>query len=70
MRRSETCVAVVDGDCKVLNDADEPIDNLYAIGECCIGGNIFDLHFGGWGNGGAMYSGRIAGEDAKAAILG
>lgn len=66
-----SCVGlVVDEDCRVLDEADVPIENLYATGECCIGGNIFDFHVGGWGIGGACYSGRIAGEDAKAAILG
>lgn len=61
---------VVDGDCHVLDEAGEPIANLYATGECCIGGNVFDMHVGGWGIGGACYSGRIAGEGAKAAVLG
>ena len=66
-----SCVSlVVDGDCHVLDEAGEPIANLYATGECCIGGNVFDMHVGGWGIGGACYSGRIAGEGAKAAILG
>ena len=65
-----SCVGlVVDGDCRVLDDADEPIANLYATGECCIGGNVFDMHVGGWGIGGACYSGRIAGETAKTELL-
>ncbi|MBQ9067957.1 MAG: FAD-binding protein [Eggerthellaceae bacterium] len=66
-----SCVGlVVDGDCKVLDEkSGQPIENLFATGECCIGGNVFDLHVGGWGIGGACYSGRIAGETAKAELL-
>lgn len=66
-----SCVGlVVDENCKVLGASNTPIENLYATGECCIGGNIFDFHVGGWGIGGACHSGRIAGEDAKKALLG
>lgn len=66
-----SCVGLaVDEFCRVLNDADEPVPNLYAIGECCIGGNVVQYHAGGWGLGGTCHTGRIAGEHAKEAILG
>lgn len=57
-----------DGDCRILDADGSPIPNLYGTGEVILGGNIFTYHCGGWGLGTALFSGRLAAEDAKAAI--
>lgn len=57
-------------DFQLLGADDEPIPNLYGVGEVVYGGNIVTTHEGGWGVGVSLHGGRIAGEHAKAAILG
>lgn len=57
----------VDSNCHVLNQSDEPVENLLACGEL-IFGNVFAERYpaSGTGMGISAYSGRLAGETAIA----
>ena len=60
----------IDETCHVLNANGEVIENLYATGELALGGNILSVYSGGWSVGISFVTGALAGEDAKAALLG
>ena len=46
------------------------IENLYAAGDMMLGGNFIEYYIGCRGVGTAIHSGRLAGENAKNALLG
>lgn len=54
--------------CEVVDNSGNVVPNLYAVGEMSMGGNLLTTYIGAWGNGYALYSGRIAGEHAKSLI--
>ena len=58
-----------DENCQILVDG-KPLENLHAAGELILGGNICTTYHGAMGNAFALYTGRISGEAAKAAVLG
>ncbi|MDO4548653.1 MAG: FAD-binding protein [Clostridia bacterium] len=61
---------VVTENCEVINNSGDVVENLYAVGEMCQGGNIATIYGGLSGVGTAIHTGRIAGEHAKDAIRG
>ena len=53
--------------CQVLNADEEPVENLYAAGECMMGNYFNDYYLVGGGSlANCLMSGRIAAEAAKA----
>lgn len=55
----------VDGDCRVLNEDDQVIENLFAAGDMVLGGNKTSYYFDARGVGTAMYTGTICGQTIK-----
>lgn len=65
------CGIDVDADCRVLGEGGEPIDNLFTCGESMFGNFECDFYVAGGGSlANCMMSGRLAGEAAKAEIVG
>lgn len=55
----------VDGDCRVLNEDNQVIENLFAAGDMVLGGNKTSYYFDARGVGTAMYTGTICGQTIK-----
>jgi fumarate reductase flavoprotein subunit len=56
----------IDENFAVVNSSDVPVENLYAVGELIVGGNVIaNTYSGGVGVGTAIMSGRLVGERIK-----